>query len=45
MTLAVVASKPEDAMEFVANKFPNHRMELCTDTGQIDYIVDTQGVE
>lgn len=44
-TVAIVASKPEDAMAFVSSKFPNHRMESCVDNGQIDFIVDTQGVE
>lgn len=44
-TVAVVASKPEDAMEFVCDKYPNHRMDSCVDGGQIDFIVDTQGAE
>ena len=44
-TLAVVASRPEDAMEFITTKYPDHRMESCVDNGQIDFIVDTHGVE
>lgn len=45
LTVSVVCSKPEDAMGFVASKYPGYRLETCIDQGQIDYIVDTQGVE